>query len=74
MTIEHDYDGFLPNFVSGKIISRKVSLNLQFAICLISIQIQIKKKNNGSEFLFHKYLVITGPLLLRPLITSLNEW
>lgn len=64
---------FMQNFVSGKIISRKVSLNLQFGICLFSIQVQIKK-NNGSEFLFHKYLVITGPLLLRPLITSLSEW
>lgn len=73
MTIEHDYDGFLPNFVSGKIISRKVSLNLQFGICLFSIQVQIKK-NNGSEFLFHKYLGITGPLLLRHLINSLSEW
>lgn len=52
MTIENDYDGFLQNFVSGKIISRKVSLNLQFGICLFSIQLQIKK-NNGSEFLFH---------------------
>lgn len=64
---------FMQNFVSGKIISRKVSLNLQFGISLFSIQVQIKK-NNGSEFLFHLYLVITGPLLLRPLITSLNEW